>query len=59
MTMANCVKKTAQEELLQEAEAALHWLYVRRAHMPPEQLDPREASHRNALQEAIRKWREG
>ncbi len=45
------------EELLEVAEATLDWLYDRRAHMPPEMLDPREARHRKALREAIRRAR--
>jgi hypothetical protein len=39
------------------AEAALDWLYERRARMPPEMLDPREAGHRKALGEAVHKLR--
>lgn len=49
--------RKAQEELLEAAEAALDWLYDRRAHMPPELLDHREARHRKALREAVRRVR--
>jgi hypothetical protein len=45
--------RQAQDELLEAAENALDWLYDRRAHMPPEMLDPREAKHRRALREAL------
>ena len=45
----------AQEELLEAAENALSWLYDRRAHLPEELLDPREAKHRKALRQAVRK----
>ena len=44
-----------QEELLEAAENALNWLYNRRAHLPEELLDHREAKHRKALRQAIRK----
>jgi hypothetical protein len=39
--------------VLEAAEAALGWLYDRRAHLPEELLDHREARHR----EAVRKVR--
>jgi len=42
-----------QEELLEAAENALNWLYDRRAHLPEELLDHREAKHRKALREAL------
>jgi len=51
-------RQNAQQNLLQAADAALDWLSARRAHYPPEQLDPREARHRKALREAIRRVRE-
>jgi hypothetical protein len=56
--IAHAAQKQAQDELLEAAEAALDWLYSRRAHMPEEMLDGREAKHRKALREAIRKVRE-
>jgi hypothetical protein len=50
-------QQKAEEELLRAAEAVLDWLYDRRAHLPEELLDHREARYRKALCEAIRKAR--
>ena len=50
-------QRHAQEELLEAAEAALAWLYDRRAHVPEEMLDPREHKHRKRLFAAIREAR--
>jgi hypothetical protein len=55
---AYAAQQKAQEELLEAAEAALDWLYDRRAHMPPELFDTREARHRKELRQAIRRVRE-
>jgi hypothetical protein len=49
----------AQEELLRAAEEAVAWLDSRRRHYPPQMRDGREGIHRKALQEAIRRVREG
>jgi hypothetical protein len=57
--IAYAARIKAQEELMQAAEAALRWLYDRRAHLPEELLDHREARHRKALREAVRRVREG
>jgi hypothetical protein len=43
--------------VLEAAEAALGWLYDRRAHLPEELLDHREARHREAVREAGRRAR--
>jgi hypothetical protein len=55
--IAYAAKIKAQEELLEAAEAALSWLYDRRANLPEELLDHREARHCKALREAVRKAR--
>ena len=55
--IAYAAKQQAQEELLEAAEATLDWLYDRRAHMPEELLDHREARHRKALREAVQRAR--
>jgi len=46
-----------RDELLEAAEAALAWLYDRRAHMPEEMMDGREGGHRRRLLAAIRRAR--
>ncbi len=47
-----------RDELLEAAEAALAWLYDRRAHMMPEEMmDGREGGHRRRLLAAIRRAR--
>jgi hypothetical protein len=52
-------QRQAEELLLEVADDVLDWLYDRRAHMPLEMLDGREARHRRVLREAIRKVRAG
>ena len=46
-----------QNELLATAEGVLAWLHDRRAHMPEEMIDGREARHRKRLLVAIRRAR--
>ena len=48
----------AQEELLDAAEKALDMLDSRRAHHPPEMIDPREGRVAKALRVAVRKSRD-
>ncbi len=48
----------AQEELLDAAEKALAMLDSRRAHHPPEMIDPREGRVAKALRAAVRKSRD-
>ena len=48
----------AQEELLDAAEKALDMLDSRRAHHPPEMIDPREGRVAKALRTAVRKSRD-
>ena len=55
--IAYAAQKQAHAELLEAAETALDWLYDRRAHMPEELLDHREAKHRKVLREAIKRMR--
>ncbi len=53
------VQAEVQEELLEAAEKALAMLDSRRAHHPPEMIDPREGRVAKALRAAVRKVRDG
>ncbi len=53
------VQAEAQEELLEAAEKALAMLDSRRAHHPPEMIDPREGRVAKKLRAAVRKVRDG
>jgi len=55
--IAHAAQRQAEAELLAVSEQVLDWLYDRRAHMPEELLDHREAKHRKVLREAIKRMR--
>jgi hypothetical protein len=57
MTQDRIEQIEAQEELLEAAEEALAMLDSRRAHHPPEMIDPREGWVAKTLRAAVRKAR--
>ncbi len=52
--IAHAARAKAEDELLEAAERALDMLDSRRAHHPPEMIDPREGRVAKALRAAVR-----